>query len=575
AGFLAAWVIARSLGRRLGAIAAATRAVAGGDLSVAALDDPSADEVGQLARAFNAMSANLRDLLQRIRDAGARETERLDALVRARTDELDARNRDMRLVLDNVSQGLLVLDRHGRPGTEQSAVVERWFGKVAAGATFWELIAPLDRRAALDFQLNWDQLLEGCLPTELAVEQLPRTLRAGVLEYQLEYTPLLAAGEAVERVLVVISDVTERRLAERTQAEQYEIVRSFERLTKDRTGFLEFMSDAAALVDRLCSVGPHPLADVRRWLHTLKGNASLFGLIRLATFCHELEDQIEDTGEHLSDAASAGLRAQWDGFAVRIESLMGETKPAAVALGDAEYQAFFEALSAGRPRHELARMVAEWKLESASERLARHASQARSLLLRLGNGGVEVSVDGGRVRLSREAMAPFWGVFGHAVRNAIAHGLELPGERVVVGKRGTGSLRLRAAREGERVIIEIGDDGRGIDWERVRERARAAGIPAETSADLHAALFHDGLSTKDAADGEAGRGIGMGALRAECERLGGRVNVTSTQGRGTTLRFVFPADRVAENEETRLSCVTALRPPAGAAMETGRIASGA
>ncbi|MGD0678422.1 MAG: ATP-binding protein [Polyangiaceae bacterium] len=95
AGFVAAWTIGRSVGRRLSAIARATRAVAAGDLTGRPIDDRSADEVGQLAGSFNAMFANLRALLRQISESNARETERLDRLVLARTNELEGTNQEL------------------------------------------------------------------------------------------------------------------------------------------------------------------------------------------------------------------------------------------------------------------------------------------------------------------------------------------------------------------------------------------------------------------------------------------------------------------------------------------------
>ena len=144
---------------------------------------------------------------------------------------------------------------------------------------------------------------------------------------------------------------------------------------------------------------------------------------------------------------------------------------------------------------------------------------------------------------------PFWSVFGHAVRNAVAHGLEPEPERVAAHKPPAGALRLSARRVGVRVTIGIADDGRGVNWDAVARKARAAGLPAETSDQLYAALFHDGLSTRDEGDDVAGRGIGMGALRAECEKLGGEMSLISAPGAGTVVGFSFPIAIVGQADE--------------------------
>jgi two-component system chemotaxis sensor kinase CheA len=134
----------------------------------------------------------------------------------------------------------------------------------------------------------------------------------------------------------------------------------------------------------------------------------------------------------------------------------------------------------------------------------------------------------------------------HAVRNALDHGIELAGERTATGKPATGTIRLRAARDGEHVLVEVEDDGRGIDVARVRlaaaERCIAAGdelaaMPDEAVIDL---IFAPGFSTAPEITGLSGRGVGMDAVRTVVERLGGRVMVESRPGKSTTVRFVLP-----------------------------------
>ena len=95
------------------------------------------------------------------------------------------------------------------------------------------------------------------------------------------------------------------------------------------------------------------------------------------------------------------------------------------------------------------------------------------------------------------------------------------------------------------VAIEVKDDGRGVDWRQVAVRANAMGLPHQTPRDLAEALFADGLSTRDDVSEVSGRGIGLGAARSECEKLGGIATVTSEPGRGTTLTFTFPSENVS------------------------------
>jgi chemotaxis protein histidine kinase CheA len=92
-------------------------------------------------------------------------------------------------------------------------------------------------------------------------------------------------------------------------------------------------------------------------------------------------------------------------------------------------------------------------------------------------------------------------------------------------------------------VIQVSDDGRGIDWERVRSRARAAGLPHGDQAALVEALFAEGVSTAENVTSVSGRGVGLSALREACRALDGSIQVTSKSGEGTTLVFRFPVHR--------------------------------
>jgi two-component system, chemotaxis family, sensor kinase CheA len=94
---------------------------------------------------------------------------------------------------------------------------------------------------------------------------------------------------------------------------------------------------------------------------------------------------------------------------------------------------------------------------------------------------------------------------------------------------------------GSELLVEIADDGRGIDWKKVTRKAADLGLPHGNDRELTEALFANGVSTKDEVTEISGRGIGLGAVRAECEARGGQMDIVSAVGVGTRVRFRFPA----------------------------------
>ncbi len=132
----------------------------------------------------------------------------------------------------------------------------------------------------------------------------------------------------------------------------------------------------------------------------------------------------------------------------------------------------------------------------------------------------------------------------HLVRNAVSHGLETPAEREAAGKSPQGHLWLRATTAGDAVIIEIEDDGRGMDIEQIVARARAAGLPVG-DAPLNMAVLLDvicvpGFSTRDEADLASGRGMGMTVVRNTVQELGGTIALWTEAGRGTRFTIELP-----------------------------------
>jgi len=131
----------------------------------------------------------------------------------------------------------------------------------------------------------------------------------------------------------------------------------------------------------------------------------------------------------------------------------------------------------------------------------------------------------------------------HLVRNAIDHGLESPAERRAAGKDETGTLTLSAAHQGANILIEISDDGRGLDRERILRKAAERGIAVPdnpSDGQVWDLVFAPGFSTRDEATDLSGRGVGMDVVKKNIAALGGQVEIRSRPGEGTTVAIRLP-----------------------------------
>jgi two-component system chemotaxis sensor kinase CheA len=156
-------------------------------------------------------------------------------------------------------------------------------------------------------------------------------------------------------------------------------------------------------------------------------------------------------------------------------------------------------------------------------------------------------VEGEAVKLDRTALEALSDPLVHLLRNAIDHGLEAPAEREAAGKPPSGTLHLLARQEQDSVIIEVGDDGRGMDAQRISAAAVERGIvTAEAAADMSEAhtlelICHPGFSLTEEVTMVSGRGVGMNVVKRQVEALRGSLHIETQPGQGTTFRLQLPA----------------------------------
>lgn len=524
----------------VGALTKAAEALASGDRKVH-VDIKSGDELQVLGTSFNRMVEELNSSYRELEQMNRT----LEQKVEARTAELALKNRDMRLVLDNVDQGFINLSPKGVMAGERSAIVSEWFGSSEKSQPFWDYITHFSRSFAVSFRLAWSQIDDGFMPLEVCLSQMPEQLTQGGRTWSFRYLPFHQDGE-LEGVLMVVADVTDRLAREREEAEHGELMQGFKKLMLDRSGFTNFLQEATAMVNQI--VSPSAMADLsalKRTLHTLKGNAGVMGLTVVAQLCHALETQLAEEAT-MTQRTLAELRSRWTAITTHVATFIGTSGQRMIEVPETEYTALVSRLSSSDRQSEVLRQLLSWQLEPAQKALLRLGEQGKSLARRLGKGDVDLDVSGHDVRLDPQQWSPFFAELVHVVRNAVDHGLEPTNERLALGKPAHGSLTLKARVEGDTLTFEITDDGRGIDWAAIADKAKALGMPHGTQAELLDALCAEGVTTRGSANDISGRGVGMASFREKLKGLQGRLEVRSAKGIGTSwfIRFRWPAKQL-------------------------------
>jgi two-component system chemotaxis sensor kinase CheA len=344
-----------------------------------------------------------------------------------------------------------------------------------------------------------------------------------------------------------------------------------------------------------------------RFVHTVKGSCGFLDLPRLARLSHAAEDVLADVraGERVPDRALVNAVL---GVVDRIGEIV-EAIDAGAALDDTEEDLLIAALAGGAAevaqptapvaqraqsrsvrlnvdlldrmmsgmsdmvlaRNELSRRLrtaeVDPQVEAALERMSATVADLRDTVTRtrmqkidalfsalprmvrdtaagLGKS-VLLNVEGAEVELDREMIEVLRDPLVHIIRNSIDHGIEHPAERRALGKRENGRLTVSARQSGNQIVVEVSDDGRGIDVERVIRKLADAGRDERELRALGeraklALIFEPGLSTKDEVTEISGRGVGMDVVRAAIEQIGGRVELHNDPGRGLRILIHVP-----------------------------------
>ncbi len=186
-----------------------------------------------------------------------------------------------------------------------------------------------------------------------------------------------------------------------------------------------------------------------------------------------------------------------------------------------------------------ARMVPIGTLYSRLSRAVRDAAHSADKIVELDLSGSDTELDNNIIQQISDPLV-------HLLRNSVAHGIEFPNERKASGKSDTGRVTLRAYHRGNHIYIEVEDDGRGIDYDRVRQAAIERGLVSPETADrlterdLREMIFHPGFSTAATKTELAGRGVGLDVVRANLNTLNGEIEIHSTPGQGTKFTLKVP-----------------------------------
>jgi hypothetical protein len=276
-----------------------------------------------------------------------------------RTRALAERDRSARLVLDTINEGLVRVAGDGTMAEERSAMIDRWLGAFAPGTRFADHVAALDPQFAEWFRIGHDAWLEGTLPAEVCLAQLPHRLHGGARELTVTYLPM-ADGRGDKGLLLVINDVSERVRLQQQEVEQRELLALSHGLTRDRVRVLALLDELGGWVAEL-GAREWDVPAQRRLLQAIAGRAQEAGLDVVARIAADADAELEEHHERASIARIQALRARWRILMETVRVLVGERRRDLIELPRHELELLDQELARGLSPAALIARLRAWR----------------------------------------------------------------------------------------------------------------------------------------------------------------------------------------------------------------------
>ena len=469
--------------------------------------------------------------------------------------ELSKLHRMNKEILDNLRDGFLIINKDLRVEETTSRACASIFGQEVGGKDI-ETAFNLAPEKSIFLKLAIEQLFDNMIPADVAVSLVPKkfeTLNNRTIEAQ--FTPICDENGCPERLIMVASDISkivEERHALAAKEKLNEVVIHIVNNMDHFQLFLNHYRKEVALLRRCDDI-----VLIKRTLHTMKGNSSVFKLDFISERIHKMENEIikynnEISHRHCSSRFALELEVMMRKFldankkAFRID--YDKEMPRNFTIDEQqllELYSYAEYLDSNAIKKSYLRVLDEHKSIPISVHTNALESKVEELVKML-EKKIDFSVAGYDLRINAEKVELVLKNLVHLVRNACDHGIEPPSLRVAKGKDETGMIDLEFWKENSSLGIRLTDDGKGIDVDQLLNSAIKRGILSDEHAqtlkerEVLELVFADSVSTSENVSQVSGRGVGMGALKQAVQDADGEINIETQTDKGTSFTILLP-----------------------------------
>lgn len=518
-------------------------------------------EVENLANSSNMIMSRMHDYVNTLAVQKLElEAQNFDLMDNGRSLEtvnltLAHRNSKLKNILDNVEQGFFTFKRDLMIHSEYSLICEKIFNECICDRKLSSIIFKDNQ----NMQKFMNDLLvkifdETGSERKKYMPLLPEEININNCVINISYK-IVKDEMKEENIMVIITDITEKRLLEKRMDEERKILKMVVKSIINRIEFLDLVKEYEEFASQKHDeVSTNEYDQILRQIHTFKGNFSQYDMVNLVPMLNELEDKLYEKGTEFSlvDVDNSELLEWLHADIDIIVSYAGSD-----FMKDGEYcyikkeklieieKKIQQTLSKQECKVILP-LIKNLRYKSVKDLLKTYPDYVMKLSERLEKSIKLMEITGDEVLVDTNYYTKLTKSLTHIFRNCIDHGIETEDERLEIGKEQTGNITCEVKELDKSFEIIIADDGRGINVEALEEKVLSEGLYTKsewekmTIKQKYDLIFEQGITTKEEATFISGRGVGMSAVRECVVELGGSLNVDSSPGKGTIFTIVIP-----------------------------------
>ncbi|MCB0340678.1 MAG: PAS domain-containing protein [Pseudobdellovibrionaceae bacterium] len=490
----------------------------------------------------------------------------LESMVEERTRELKSANLMLSAIMDSLGQGFLVFNEGGVCSKIFTKACEDVLECNPADKNIWDVLR-LDSSESETFQMWMKAVYSEALPFADLKNLAPNEYKHSENRFiELDYYPLNTDEGSIGNVVLVATDKTAVREANLALEKEKQFVKMVMKIVANKGQFSKFLASCVATISSVKTlVSQSSDLDINylfRLLHTLEGEAATYSaneLWRASRMVQEVLEPLRSGKAENPEAVIVNLKRSVNDLETSYSDFMANNEKLFTLTGVAgsrrvevtleEVSGLMDDLRKRGVPEEACVLVQNLLLAEPVAPLFMHMNDVATLVAeRTGKKLKPMYVEGGEIRVYPAAYEELFSTLVHAFRNAVDHGIEPPEERQMAGKDEQGQIKVvvKSTDSGQQQWLEfhICDDGGGIDASRVRRKMQEMGrgneIEGLSDHQVIQYIFDDGFSTRDSVSDFSGRGVGMSAIKASAEELGGTVEVQTQPGVGSRLMIKVP-----------------------------------